>query len=285
MKKQSKLSGKPVAVPAAAPVAAANGTEPADEEVDATTESTEPDPEGWGEAVSLTASRPALPELVIQQHTGEFRPELAKIMIYGESGAGKTRFACGFPDVLVCDMDNGLSSVDWPIDAITVEDFRQLSAAYEYLRTGEHSYKAVVLDTVNEMQRLAMGATVKQFQRIKRSYGNLPSQSDYGKMLHDMIDLTRDFLALPMQVILLAQSVSRVFETDMLKPQLIGKSTANELVRKMDIVGYISRLTVEGTQVPVIDFANDLAVTKDRSYRLPARLVDASYESLISAWQ
>lgn len=277
MKRQSKIVAEPETLPSD------NGAGEA-EAVEAIAEiaSPEPDPDGWDE--SLTASRPALPPLEIHQHTGVFEVDRAKILIYGESGGGKTRFSAGFPDVLVCDMDLGMSSVDWAVDAVTIEDFRQLAAVHEFLAAGNHSYTCVVLDTLNEMQRLAMGLTVSQFAKIKRSYGDLPSQSDYGKMLHDMVEMTRKFIALPMQVILTAQVNSRQFETDMLMPQLIGKSTAREVARKMDVIGYISRITQGDQQVPVVDFAADNLVTKDRSFKLPARLVNASYETMAEYW-
>ncbi len=117
-----------------------------------------------------------------------------------------------------------------------IDTFEQLEELYEFLRYGNHSYESVVIDTLNEMQRIAMHATVEEFPSIRRSYDDLPSQSDYGKMLHDMMELTINFAHLPMRVVFLSQVISRQFDTDVLQPQLIGKNTARDICRKMDII-------------------------------------------------
>jgi hypothetical protein len=119
---------------------------------------------------------------------------------------------------------------------------------------------------------------------------SLPSQSDYGKMLHDMIELTRKFINLPMRVVLLAQVNSRQFDTDTLQPQLIGKNTSRELCRKMDVIGYIYKgerdnPSFPGKKLSEISFDASEYVTKDRSYRLPAVLVDPNYDRISSFWR
>lgn len=276
MKKQSKSVEpapiEPVAVAVEEPTP--NGTA-AVAEVVATDE--------WDAVVNN--SRPALPPLTIERHEGTFNPAQAKILIYGESGVGKSRFASTFPNVLFIDMDLGMSSITEQVDKLTIEDFRQLSGIHEYLAGGDHPYTAVVLDTLNEMQRLAMGSTIDEFPKIKgRAYGNLPNMADYGKMLHDMVEMTRKFISLPMQVILISQVNSRQFDTDVLQPQLIGKNTARELARKMDVIGYIYKVTEQEQEVPHITFSATNYVTKDRSFKLPAVLPGASYDSLMEYW-
>lgn len=239
----------------------------------------------WGDTAQSTATRS---QIFIEEHAGDFDEDKVKMLIYGESGAGKTRFASGFPDVLFVDIDKGMSSVDVRIDKISIDTFEQVQEVYKYLKAGNHKYSTVVIDTLNEFQRIAMRATVQDFPNIRRSYGSLPGQSDYGKMLYDFLELTRDFVNLPMRVILLAQVNSRVFETDVQMPQLIGKNSAREISRKMDVIGYIEKSdkeNQEGKKVPHILFDSQYHVTKDRSYRLPAILEDASFERMRQFWK
>lgn len=174
------------------------------------------------------------------------------------------------------------------MDVADINSFEELKDLYEFLREGKHNYETIVIDTLNEMQRLALHATVEDFPAIRRSYNDLPSQSDYGKMLHDMVELTINFAYLPMRVVLISQVISRQFDTDVIQPQLIGKNTAREICRKMDVIGYIykSEKEVEDDNRKVSEIVFDAAnyVVKDRSGKLPAVIVDPSFEKLNAYW-
>lgn len=275
-------------LPGTAPMADSTGKLPPQQSDWTADESGEPVPveptaDDW-------ASVPAPLTLNIERHVGFFDPSLAKILIYGETGTEKTRTAATFPNVIFADIDHGMSSVDWEVDKVYIADdntgFDTLRELYRMLKTGEHEYETVVLDTLNEMQRIIMRFTIEEYTHVRRSYGNLPGQSDYGKMLYEFLELTRDFIALPMRVVLLAQVNSRVFDTDILMPQLIGKNSAREILRKMDVVGYIYKGEGEGERkVPTISFDGAEFVTKDRSNRLPAVLTNPDYDRMSAFWK
>ncbi len=243
----------------------------------------------WDEDESVVQDVPAVRELVIQRHGGRFDSNKFKMLVYGESGSGKTRFAATFPNALFADLDKGMASVDWEVDVADINSFEELKDLYEFLREGKHNYETIVIDTLNEMQRLALHATVEDFPAIRRSYNDLPSQSDYGKMLHDMVELTINFAYLPMRVVFISQVISRQFDTDVIQPQLIGKNTAREICRKMDVIGYIykSEKEVEDDNRKVSEIVFDAAnyVVKDRSGKLPAVIVDPSFEKLNAYWK
>lgn len=266
---------------------------------------TEDDNSGWTEAVAAQGepgedhsdvdvaedweSVPVPLTLNIVRHSGKFNPDEAKIMIFGETGTQKTRTASTFPTVLFADIDHGMSSVTEQVDKVTIDDsdrgFQQLKALYEYLKTMDHGYTTVVLDTLNEMQRVIMRFTVEEYTHIRRSYGNLPGQSDYGKMLYEFTELVRDFISLPMRVVLLAQVKPQEFDSDVIVPQLIGKNTVRELMRKMDIVGYIYKADGETGTVPEISFDSPQYATKDRSNRLPATLPHPTWARMAAYWK
>jgi len=269
------------------------------EEETTITDSTNPDTptaEAAADSWDIEETKTVSVQLEIHQHSGTFNPSIAKILVYGESGTGKTRLASTFPNVIFADIDHGMSSVTEKVARVDIADdpvtgmhaFDKLAVFYEFLKKGSHDYKTVVLDTLNEMQRIAMRATVEDFKTIHRAYDDLPSQSDYGKMLHDMEELTLDFVALPMMVVLLSQVVSRQFDTDMLQPQLIGKNTSRNICRKMDVVGYITKSQKEDEgkhKISEIVFDATEFVTKDRSFKLPAVLLDPTYERISSFWK
>jgi hypothetical protein len=247
------------------------------------------DPDEWGVAGGNGSANLMYSELVISQHSGMFDREHTKILIYGETGTQKTRLASTFPNVIFADVDHGMSSVTEQVDTVWVPDdetgLAVMKKLYDYLRAGDHEYETVVLDTLNEMQRIIMRFTIEEFTHVRRSYGNLPGMSDYGYMLNQFMELTRSFISLPMRVVLLAQVNSQQFETDILMPQLIGKNTARELLRKIDVVGYIYKAVgPDGAPVPEVSFDSAQYVTKDRSHRLPVALTNPSFERLASHW-
>jgi hypothetical protein len=240
--------------------------------------------EDWGKA---HPAQKELPELTIETHSGEFDPSTAKILIYGESGVGKTRFASTFPSVIFADVDQGMSSVTNRVARVGIDQFIQMESLYQFLLAGEHEYETVVIDTLNELQRVAMHATIEDFPSIRRAYDNLPSQSDYGKMIHEFIELTLKFIKLPMRVVLLAQVNSRQFDTDVLMPQLVGKNSAREICRKMDVIGYIYKSGTEDSdhhKLPEICFDSMQYVTKDRSFKLPTVVTEPDFDSIAANW-
>jgi phage nucleotide-binding protein len=258
------------------------------------------DLQDWGEAAATadadlntldTWEAGAAPNLTlnIHQHTGTFNSDTFKLLIYGETGTEKSRTASTFPNAIFADVDHGMSSVTEKVDVAWIDDnqngFKQLTELYRFLANDQHDYETVVLDTLNEMQRVIMRFTVDEYTHIRRSYGNLPGQSDYGKMLYEFMELTRAFISLPMKVVLLAQVNSQQFETDSLGPQLIGKNTSRELQRKMDIIGYIYKAEAEEGTIPEITFDSPIHVTKDRSNRLPTALPRPSYGRMAAYWK
>src|SRR5438309_10675944 len=81
--------------------------------------------------------------------------ELARnqnILIYGDSGVGKTRLAASAPKVLMLDVnDKGHDSVRRDIDPdfIQVEYWQEVNDIYWYLQEGDHDYASVTIDTIS----------------------------------------------------------------------------------------------------------------------------------------
>jgi hypothetical protein len=225
----------------------------------------------------------------IDTHTGRFNTETFKTMLYGETGTEKTRTASTWPQPLFVDVDHGMSSVTEQVAKVTIDDnmngFHQMKAVLEFLQKSQHDYQTVVLDTLNEMQRVILRFTLDEYTTVKRSYGTLPGMSDYSFMLNQFLNLTLDFISLPMKVVLLAQVNSQQFDTDILMPQLVGKNTAREIARKMDIIGYIYKAADQEGTHPEIAFDSQQYVTKDRSNKLPTTLANPTFASMAAFWK
>jgi len=215
-----------------------------------------------------------------------FDPDEVKFLVYGESGVGKTVFGSTWIKPVFLDIDKGMSSIRRQVHRIKINAWEDLQNSYDLLANHRHPFRTVVVDSLNELQKLTMRNVVQTYTSIRRSYDSLPSQSDYGKMLDDYDKMIRAFRALPMHVVFISQVASREYETDPVQPQLTGKNAARDLCRMMDVVGYLDKRDSEGsgpkTRVMVFDQVG--YVTKDRSGMLPGMLENPSYESIAKIW-
>jgi len=84
----------------------------------------------------------------------DIKPNKLKCIIYGQSGTGKTEFACTFPHPFVIDLDNGmLSQMGKDVEYETVrtyEDFMSTITAVEK----DDKYETIIIDSVTMLQEL-----------------------------------------------------------------------------------------------------------------------------------
>jgi len=219
---------------------------------------------------------------LIELYTGKFNPRRVRMLCYGDSGVGKTVFGSTWPKPLFLDLDDGMASVTRKVGRMVPKDTDDLYTIADFLRTGSHPFETVVFDSLNELQTFTMRGTVGDFPEVRRAYGNLPSVSDYGKMLYDVEQIIREFKSLDLNVVFLSQSMDPMEEGQITRPQLTGKNSANQICRFMDVVGYIERVTGGSSRQMIFDKAGFM--TKDRSNRLPPVVMNPDYQTLLSYW-
>lgn len=249
-------------------------------------------PEGI-EGISLLAEEF---DIILEQHEGFFDLDEVKFLVYGESGSGKTVFSSTWPNTVFLDIDKGMSSVTRKVGRIPINSTPQSTAwdglmrAIGFLEASEvHDFETCIVDSINEMQKIAMDHVIKKWPQIRRPYDELASQSDYGKMLDDFDKAARRLKALPMHVVFVCQVAPQQYETDVIQPQLVGKHTSRNIARMMDVIGYLYKQEGgEGgedkkSRVMVFDAVNH--VTKDRSALLPLTIEDPRFSELYACWK
>jgi len=223
--------------------------------------------------------------LNIETHEGEFNPNEVKFLVYAESGVGKTVFGASWPNCLFLDMDFGMSSVKSEVMRVAIKEWSDLEDAYMFLAHGNHSFQTVVVDSLNEMQYVAMDHIITSYPAIRRAYNDLASQSDYGKMLADFDKMVRKIRGLDLNVVFIANVQKQEFETDIIQPQFVGKNTARNMARMMDVVGYLYKSdTGDPVKTRVMVFDDARFVTKDRSSDLPPAVDNPTYSKLYQYW-
>lgn len=199
------------------------------------------------------------------------------LMIYGDSGAGKTllsgtaAFVPELTPVLFVDVEGGTLTLSHfedtaDIDVVRVTEWNSMQKVYDQLYGGKHPYKTVVIDSLTEMQKLAMASQLGYGKSIDPG-GSIPEFKDWGINTEQMRRLVRAFRDLPMNTIFTALSMDVPMPRNPaieIKKPMFTKKLANEIPAFFDILFY---LYVKERK----DQANLRLVQTDKSDRVVAK--------------
>jgi hypothetical protein len=218
-----------------------------------------------------------------------------KILVYGDSGSGKTYFAGTFPEPLFLDLEDGMRSLlqlkrnikrypKNPSQNITSLD--EVKSFYQLVRKMNPEtapFKTIVIDSLNELQILVLDNSIKTTQ-TQRIYDDQPTQGDYGKLARDMQTLVRLFIKLPYNIVFIAGAKEREFAEDKILPLFLGKKTGPDVRRIIEQVGFCYTKQ-NGKDQPVehvIAFGDNPGfIAKDRTGKL-SRPVQNTYEAMMA---
>lgn len=219
------------------------------------------------------------------------RPARFRALIYGRSGAGKTRLAATAPKPLTIDVnEEGWDSVRGePLNPMTyeVKYWTDLTDVYWYLQEGDHEFETVILDGLTAMQDLAVKFVLGD--ETSRDASRDPDMMDrrlWNKVGELMKTQIINYRNLPMNVIFTATERKRVVgdeddeEVEITIGPALTPSAAGAAERAVSLIGYLHKRqvnvvkTVKGkkkkTRVVrrrlLIDDPTERYQTKDRYY-------------------
>jgi len=141
------------------------------------------------------------------------------VLIYGHPGVGKTTFCSEIPDALFLATEKGYRSLE--IDVIDIDSWATFCESVEYIREGKHPYKAVVIDTVDNLLYLAGDLAVKSYNRRKHKahkYMNEVPFQEAHAIAREMIRPQLDTLSkLPYGLFLISHAIPMTDSTGMIK--------------------------------------------------------------------
>ena len=242
-----------------------------------------------------------------------------RLMVYGQSGTGKTTFAATFPAPilwLICSGGNQageLKSIDTPENRrrITPRAVTTVEALEAFIREGE-KYATVVLDHVSGLQDLTLKELLGLDQLPAQKTFGFASREHYGTSTTMCKEVLRSLLSLPGNVVIIGQE--RVFggseegiASDVVKPTIgvgVTPSLAAWLNPACDYVVQtfkrprtkVVEAEVNGEKIQMtervkgIDFClrtepHDVYMTKFRipwGRVLPEAIKDPTYEKLVA---
>jgi hypothetical protein len=199
---------------------------------------------------------------VIVQNTAFVEQNYLKVLTYGYSGVGKTKFAGTAPAPLFLDIEGGLLTLrDQHIDVVTIRRWEDVSDCFMYLRDGDHKYNTVVVDSLTELQKVLCDHYVDGKERL--------TLGDWGLIIDKTRRFVRHLKNLPMNVIVIAlaeqkkdEECGRIYTV----PSLNGKALPHELAAYFDLVLYqYVEQDNDGIHYLARTYGDKRIVAKDRS--------------------
>lgn len=224
-------------------------------------------------------------------------------VIHGESGAGKSFFGGTVPGPrLVLDAEGGSRFIKtnkrkvywnplteeppkddgtWDACFVNVLNWKTLYAAYQWLASGKHDFKSVVVDSLTEVQKRLVDDIAGVDQPTLQDWGTI------GRNLEDMIRKFRDLTfheTRPINVVLLCLSHLRDNET---RPFLKGQIELT-LPAFVDVVGYLytEQSQTDGNKIDrkmLIEPVNNI-IAKDRTGALVDEYGPVVHDADFTVW-
>jgi hypothetical protein len=174
--------------------------------------------------------------MAIQLHkAGDTANKQIKLLLWGASGCGKTRFSTGFDDGFVIDYESGTASAaNKDITVYNAKTARNFTEAIEHMIENESEYSTVIVDSLTVYGEKLFLA-LKQMYPEKKDGMNLWSDFDYHlRQKHDeLLNLNQDIITITLEENIIENMVAKKFL--MLK----AKKFKETIPAQYDLVGYI----------------------------------------------
>ena len=162
-------------------------------------------------------------------------------LIYGQPGMGKTTLALSAPHPLLLDFDGGVHRVNAAhrVDTVQIskwEDVNEVLSSPEAIE-----YATYVIDTAGKMLSFMDVYIMQNNPKLRKSDGTLSLQG-YGVRKNMFIYFVKRITIMGKSVIFVAhEREEKVGDEKQIRPE-IGGSSAGDLIKELDLVGYIEAI-------------------------------------------
>jgi hypothetical protein len=192
-----------------------------------------------------------------------------KMLVFGQSGAGKTVLAATLPNPIILSAEGGLLSISYQdLPYLEISNMAELKEAYTWVTTSAEADKfdSVVLDSISEIAEVVLS---------HEKANNKDGRAAYGEMNDAMMGIIRDFRDLPGKHVYMSAKLDKQQDEMgrmLYSPAMPGKKMTMELPYFFDEV-LAMRIERDGdgnTQRALMCAGDGLWQSKDRSGKLCA---------------
>jgi phage nucleotide-binding protein len=192
-----------------------------------------------------------------------------KMLVYGQSGAGKTSLIRTLPSPIILSAEGGLLSIqDADLPFIEISDMETLREVYNWLTLADEAkgFQSVALDSISEVAEVVLSHEMKKSKDGRAAYGEMNST---------MQELIRAFRDLPGKHVYMSAKLEKNQDEMgrvMYAPSMPGKSLTQGLPYFFDdVLALRVERDAEGvTRRALMCDSDGLWLAKDRSGKLEA---------------
>lgn len=168
-----------------------------------------------------------------------------KVLIYGQPGLGKSTLALSAPSPVLLDFDGGVKRVNGAFHCPTLQ-VKNWGMVIEAMKEDLSDFKTIVIDTAGKMLDYMSAYIIKTDPKMAQRDGSL-SLKGYGVRKTMFVNFLTQCSMMGKHLIFVAhEREEKDGEMRIVRPE-IGGSSAGDLIKELDLVGYMQAIGNERT--------------------------------------
>lgn len=180
----------------------------------------------------------------IIKRPGEIAPKKTiSILIYGQPGLGKTTLGCSAPNPVLFDYDGGAQRINGAhqVPTVQITSWADTAAALDEIAREMPECESIIIDTAGKMLDYMSAHIIANDSQMGQRDGSL-SLKGYGVRKNMFVSFLKQLQVMGKNVIFIAHEREEKRGDDIVKRPEIGGSSANDLIKELDLVGYMSAI-------------------------------------------
>lgn len=163
-------------------------------------------------------------------------------LIYGQPGAGKSTLACSAPQPVMLDFDGGATRINGAhqVPTVQVKQWEDVDAAINEIKEAAE-FRTIIIDTVGKMM-MYIEDYIKRTNAKMRNYDGSLTLKGYGLRKQMFLNFIKTVSMMGMNIIFVGHEIEQKRGDDTIIRPEIGGSSTNDLMKELDLVGYVETI-------------------------------------------